>query len=210
MLDHNVLVRKAEGIETAGSLNILFSDKTGTITKGMLEVVEFFMPNGDTIPMDNLGLHSKVKALLDISIGKNTASMFDANHKVIGGNATDQALMKFIGEETYNVLTNESEYSVTNSQGFNSSNKFSQVEIKELGKTFYKGAPEKFLSIATKALDEDGNEVELNFDEINEKINTLASRAMRVLAFGYSNSSMTENDINDDVVLIGFVAIRMM
>ena len=208
MLDHNVLVRKAEGIETAGSLNILFSDKTGTITKGMLEVVEFFMPNGDTIPIDNLGLHSKVKALLDISIGKNTASMFDANHKVIGGNATDQALMKFIGEETYNVLTNESEYSVTNSQGFNSSNKFSQVEIKELGKTFYKGAPEKFLSIATKALDEDGNEVELNFDEINEKINTLASRAMRVLAFGYSNSSMTENVINDDVVLIGFVAIR--
>ena len=208
MLDHNVLVRKAEGIETAGSLNILFSDKTGTITKGMLEVVEFFMPNGDTIAIDNLGLHSKVKALLDISIGKNTASMFDANHKVIGGNATDQALMKFIGEETYNVLTNESEYSVTNSQGFNSSNKFSQVEIKELGKTFYKGAPEKFLSIATKALDEDGNEVELNFDEINEKINTLASRAMRVLAFGYSNSSMTENAINDDVVLIGFVAIR--
>ena len=208
MLDHNVLVRKAEGIETAGSLNILFSDKTGTITKGMLEVVEFFMPNGDTIPIDNLGLHSKVKALLDISIGKNTASMFDANHKVIGGNATDQALMKFIGEETYNVLTNESEYSVTNSQGFNSSNKFSQVEIKELGKTFYKGAPEKFLSIATKALDEDGNEVELNFDEINEKINTLASRAMRVLAFGYSNSSMTENAINDDVVLIGFVAMR--
>ena len=208
MLDHNVLVRKAEGIETAGSLNILFSDKTGTITKGMLEVVEFFMPNGDTIPMDNLGLHSKVKALLDISIGKNTASMFDANHKVIGGNATDQALMKFIGEETYNVLINESEYSVTNSQGFNSSNKFSQVEIKELGKTFYKGAPEKFLSIATKALDEDGNEVELNFDEINEKINTLASKAMRVLAFGYSNSSMTENVINDDVVLIGFVAIR--
>lgn len=208
MLDHNVLVRKAEGIETAGSLNILFSDKTGTITKGMLEVVEFFMPNGNTIPMNELSLHSKIKALLDISIGKNTASMFDANHKVIGGNATDQALMKFIGEETYNVLTTESEYSVNNSQGFNSSNKFSQVEINELGKTFYKGAPEKFLSVATRALDEDGNEVELNFDEINEKINALASKAMRVLAFGYSNSQMTENTINDDVVLIGFVAIR--
>ena len=208
MLDHNVLVRKAEGIETAGSLNILFSDKTGTITKGMLEVVEFFMPNGNTIPMNELSLHSKIKALLDISIGKNTASMFDANHRVIGGNATDQALMKFIGEETYNVLTTESEYSVNNSQGFNSSNKFSQVEINELGKTFYKGAPEKFLPVATRALDEDGNEVELNFDEINEKINALASKAMRVLAFGYSNSQMTENTINDDVVLIGFVANR--
>lgn len=39
----NVLVRKSIGIETAGSLNILFSDKTGTITKGQLEVVEFLM-----------------------------------------------------------------------------------------------------------------------------------------------------------------------
>ena len=42
MLDHNVLVRKPIGIETAGSLNILFSDKTGTITKGKLEVVNFY------------------------------------------------------------------------------------------------------------------------------------------------------------------------
>ena len=39
MLKKNVLVRKLVGIETAGSLNILFSDKTGTITKGKREVV---------------------------------------------------------------------------------------------------------------------------------------------------------------------------
>ena len=44
-LQSNVLVRKPIGIETAGSLNILFSDKTGTITKGELEVVEFFDGN---------------------------------------------------------------------------------------------------------------------------------------------------------------------
>ncbi|MBQ7454328.1 MAG: HAD-IC family P-type ATPase, partial [Selenomonadaceae bacterium] len=41
MLKDNVLVRKISGIETAGSLNLLFSDKTGTITKGQLEVVTF-------------------------------------------------------------------------------------------------------------------------------------------------------------------------
>ncbi len=50
MLKHNVLVRKSIGIETAGSLNILFSDKTGTITKGHLEVVNFF--NGDAKEID--------------------------------------------------------------------------------------------------------------------------------------------------------------
>jgi len=208
MLDHNVLVRKAEGIETAGSLNILFSDKTGTITKGMLEVVEFFTAEGDTIPLNQLKDYGKVKGLLDLAIGKNTASMFDGEHKVIGGNATDQALMKFIGEETYSLLTSNKDLAVNMSQGFNSANKFSQAEIKSLGKTFYKGAPEKFLAIAKKALDKDGNIIDLNYDELNNKINELASRAMRVLAFGYSENDLVENEINNDVVIIGLVAIR--
>ena len=38
MLKKNVLVRKLVGIETAGSMNILFTDKTGTLTVGKFEV----------------------------------------------------------------------------------------------------------------------------------------------------------------------------
>lgn len=208
MLEHNVLVRKAEGIETAGSLNILFSDKTGTITKGKLEVVEFYAGDGSAIELQELSKHSKIKGFVDLAIGKNTQSLFDAEHRVIGGNATEQALMKFLGEETYHVLASNEECVVDRMQGFNSANKFSQAYIKNLGKTFYKGAPEKFLSNAKKALDQDGNEVELKFDDVNMIINALASKAMRVLAFGYSNLEMTENTINDDVVLVGLVAIR--
>ncbi|MCR4923364.1 MAG: calcium-translocating P-type ATPase, PMCA-type [Lachnospiraceae bacterium] len=212
MLDHNVLVRKAVGIETAGSLNILFSDKTGTITKGSLEVVEFFTADGANIPMSEIKKHGKVKSLVNIAIGKNTASMFDGSHRVIGGNATDQALLRFLGEEEYNFLSRGSDkatdYSVGLSQGFNSSNKFSQVEIRELKQVFYKGAPEKLLAKAKRALNSDGKLIELIPDVVDTKINEYASRAMRVLAFGYSDSKFTENEINDDVVLIGFVAIR--
>lgn len=212
MLDHNVLVRKAVGIETAGSLNILFSDKTGTITKGSLEVVEFFTPDGANIPLDEIKSHGKVKSMVDIAIGKNTASMFDGEHRVIGGNATDQALMRFLGEDQYRFLSGgtdkETDYSVGLSQGFNSANKFSQAEIRELKQVFYKGAPEKFLAVAKKGLDAEGNVVDLFPDVVNEKINEYASRAMRVLAFGYSNSPFKQDTINDDVVLIGFVAIR--
>lgn len=212
MLDHNVLVRKAVGIETAGSLNILFSDKTGTITKGSLEVVEFFTPDGASIPLDEIKKHGKIKSMVDIAIGKNTASMFDGQHKVIGGNATDQALMRFLGEEQYRFLAGGTEkptdYSVGLSQGFNSANKFSQAEIRELKQVFYKGAPEKFISVAKKGLDANGNVVDLFPDVLNEKINEYASRAMRVLAFGYSDSPFKEDTINDDVVIIGLVAIR--
>ena len=205
---HTCALPISDGIETAGSLNILFSDKTGTITKGMLEVVEFFTPQGETIPLDQLKSHGKLKGLVDIAIGKNTASMFDATHKVIGGNATDQALMKFIGEEVFNLMAYNNECEADKFQGFNSANKFSQVHIKSMGKTFYKGAPERLLAVAKKALDKNGNEVALDFDELNEKINELASRAMRVLAFGYSSKDLVESKINDDVVLIGLVAIR--
>lgn len=208
MLEHNVLVRKAEGIETAGSLNILFSDKTGTITKGMLEVVEFFTADGNSIEISQLSKHSKLKGLIDLAIGKNIQSMFDANHKVIGGNATEQALMKFIGEDTYSILSSDEDCVVDCSQSFNSANKFSQAHINSLGRTFYKGAPEKFLAVAKKSLDIHGNEVDLDFDEVNMKINELATKAMRVLAFGYSSRDLVENEINDDVVLIGLVAIR--
>ena len=208
MLDHNVLVRKAEGIETAGSLNILFSDKTGTITKGELQVVEFFTAQGETIPLEKLREHNHVKSLLDIAIGRNTAAMFDSEHRVIGGNATDQALMKFLGEETFRVLSENPDCEITESQGFNSANKFSQVRIDSLGKTFYKGAPEKLTAAAKKALDAAGNEIALDQAKLDQKINELADRAMRVLAFGYSEKSMTENQINDDLVLIGLVAIR--
>lgn len=208
MLDHNVLVRKAEGIETAGSLNILFSDKTGTITKGRLEVVDFFTADGKSIEIPDLSKHSKVKGLVDLAIGKNTQSMFDDHHQVIGGNATDQAMMKFIGEETFHALEADKACVVTASQGFNSANKFSQARIDSLGKTFYKGAPEKLLAAAKQYLDADGNIRDIDKAALDKKIDELASKAMRVLAFGYSEKTLIENAIQDDVVIIGLVGIR--
>ncbi|MCI9531754.1 MAG: calcium-translocating P-type ATPase, PMCA-type [Lachnospiraceae bacterium] len=208
MLDHNVLVRKAEGIETAGSLNILFSDKTGTITKGMLEVVDFFTADGKSIEIPELGRHERVKSLLDFAIGKNTQSMFDSEHRVIGGNATDQALMKFIGEATFRSLEADKENAVTKSQGFNSTNKFSQARIDRQGKTFYKGAPERLLAMASKYMDGDGEIKDINKAALDQKIDALAAKAMRVLAFGYSEKDMAENKINDDIVIIGLVGIR--
>lgn len=208
MLDHNVLVRKAEGIETAGSLNILFSDKTGTITKGTLEVVDFFLGDGSSLDIKSMSKHSKVKGLVDLTVGKNTQSMFDANHKVIGGNATDQALLKFIGEETFHSLEQSKECVVTDQQGFNSTNKFSQARIDNLGKTFYKGAPERLLANAKKYLDEDGRVCDIDMAVLNRKIDELASKAMRVLCFGYSESAMVESKINEDIVIVGLVGIR--
>lgn len=205
MLDHHVLVRKAEGIETAGALNILFSDKTGTITKGELEVVEFFTADGTTVPLEQIDTYQDIRHHLDLAIGKNTSSMFDEEHRVIGGNATDQALMKFLGERTYLELQS-GQTEVLASQKFNSANKFSQAQIGN--RTYYKGAPERLLTKATHYLGTDGHLHPLDLRLLNNKIDSLAEKAMRVLAFGYAEGSMTEDQIGDDLILIGLTAIR--
>lgn len=203
LLEHNCLVRQAVGIETAGSLNILFSDKTGTITKGELEVVDVFGGSGLTFDKKD---DNAIRNLINIAIGRNTSALFDGEHKVVGGNATDQALMRFIGEDIFKTLSET--YEVTESQGFNSANKFSQSYIKSLKKTFYKGAPERLLEKAKKCIDVNGNVVDIDLNAINKKIDELAEDAKRVLAFGYSESPMTEDKINDDIVIIGLVGIR--
>ena len=199
MLQNNVLVRKPIGIETAGSLNILFSDKTGTITKGELEVVEFF--DGDL--KDSYQSSNYIKEYMGLCIGKNTGAMFDNNDKVIGGNATDKALLKFLGKNEMNSLN---DIKVIKSQGFNSANKYSGAELENV--TVYKGAPERLLGKATKYISENGQVVQIDKDKLNAKIDALADKAMRVLSFAYSQSELVEDTLPDDLVIVGFVGIR--
>ena len=199
MLQNNVLVRKPIGIETAGSLNILFSDKTGTITKGELEVVEFF--DGDL--KDSYQSSNYIKEYMGLCIGKNTGAMFDNNDKVIGGNATDKALLKFLGKNEMNSLN---DIKVVKSQGFNSANKYSAAELENV--TVYKGAPERLLGKATKYINQNGQVLPIDKDKLNAKIDSLADKAMRVLSFAYSESELIEDALPDDLVIVGFVGIR--
>ena len=57
-------------------------------------------------------------------------------------------------------------------------------------------------------LDENGNVVAIDKKKINDKIDRLAERAMRVLSFAYSESELIEDTLPDDLVMVGFVGIR--
>lgn len=199
MLKRNVLVRKPIGIETAGSLNILFSDKTGTITKGKLEVVEFF--DGDI--ENSFDKSESIKEIISLCIGKNTDAMFDANGNVIGGNATDKALLNFLTQTQVDKYEN---VKVEKFQQFNSTNKYSASQM--AGKTVYKGAPERLLGKATKYINSNGEVLDIDKDKVNAKIDALAVKAMRVLSFAYSEKNLEDNTLPDDLVIVGFVGIR--
>lgn len=199
LLDSQVLVRKPVGIETAGSLNVLFSDKTGTITKGKLEVVEFF----DGAVQDSYQTSTAIQEVLGLCIGRNTGAMFDEHGQVIGGNATDKALLTYLTQERFDTLK---DVHIEQAQQFNSANKYSAAQIN--GKTYYKGAPERLLAKATHYLDESGEKQPLDLARINEKIDQLAEKSMRVLSFAYSESGLVEDTLPTDLVIVGFVGIR--
>ena len=95
MLKDNVLVRKLVGIETAGNINILFTDKTGTLTKGKLEVIGLLDGNGNEISYTMM--NSKIKDYYNMSLAINNESVYDFdNNKIIGGNITDRALLNYV------------------------------------------------------------------------------------------------------------------
>lgn len=205
MLKDNVLVRKIVGIETAGSLNLLFSDKTGTITKGKLEVVKIYdgALNGynsiEEIPTPI------VNSLVD-NIITNTQSVLSGDGEeltVVGGNATERCLVNF----AKGFKTQPKEYSEI--LPFNSTNKYSYVTLTN-GLTLVKGAPERVLPLCTSYLDANGNQKSIvNKGSIDKVMTGLAERAMRVLLFAYTKDKIFDGNLKSaNLTLVGFVGIR--
>ena len=206
MLKDNILVRKITGIETAGSLNLLFSDKTGTITKGELEVVTFF--NGDTVEILNVcDVKGELGKLLSISIYHNTDAII-SNNSVIGGNATEKACLKYISS-----VENIKNIDKVRTISFSSVNKYSATEIKgEYNFTLIKGAPEKILNRCKYYYNENGDKIDfaLNKGKIDNLINELANRAIRVIAIAITEESLDGDKLpkSNNWRFIGILGIR--
>lgn len=203
MAKDNVLVRKINGLETAGSLSILFSDKTGTITEGRLSVVE--IATGNVKVFDGLKKMATPLAMDVITgIGINNSAVA-SNGSIIGGNSTDRALMSFlVTSDAVNSLSRED---VRNFNAFDSNKKSSSVTITCNGKsvTYVKGAPEKIIEKCTHYIDEDGvvkELVEKNY--LTSYIDTQAGRSMRLLAVAKADG---EKD-DEELTLICVISIR--
>lgn len=194
MLKDNVLVRKLVGIETAGSLNVLLTDKTGTLTKGVLKVTEFVTP--DNKVFKDVSELKKIKnyEVIYNSFYYNNASII-SEAGIIGGNSTDRALLEFI---KYDKIINER---VIKKEPFDSKYKYSSVTLSN-GITYYKGAKEVLLSKCKKYLNSFGNEVSfINKSLIEKKIDMYTKNSGRVLIFAYGKDK-------DNLTLLGFVNIK--
>lgn len=201
MLKSNVMVRKMTGIETAGSLNILFTDKTGTLTKGKMEML-YFMGNDfkKYHKESELKKYSKYYSIIKKSIIYNNASTYTSDNKtIVGGNITDRAILKFIEYDK------NSNIKIIDTVPFDSKNKYSLSLIDDRGKlALIKGAPEKILSSCTYYYDNNG-EIKrlLNTKSIELKLKEETSKGARIIAFATSKTKELRN-----LTLVGFALIK--
>ena len=200
MLKSNVLVRKLVGIETTGSLNILFTDKTGTLTKGKLEVLE--MISGELTHYSKSSQLSKNNKYLEIvkkcTLWNNKSILSEG--KVLGGNSTDRALINFFHEKYPNP------YKILAEQPFDSNLKYSSLTVLEnnLTRTYIKGASEKLLPKCRRFLTQNGEEKPfLTKKNIESEINRLTKTGCRVLSMAYSH----EKELTS-LVFVGLIAIK--
>ena len=203
MAKDNVLVRKINGLETAGSLSILFSDKTGTITEGKLSVVE--LATGNVTKFQKLSqVKPELAADLITGIGINNSASVSKGD-IIGGNSTDRALMAFLVDSK--VADSLSKEDVRNFNAFDSNKKSSSVTVTRNGKsvTYIKGAPERIIDRCTHYIDENGVEkklVEKNY--LTSYMNEQAGRSMRLLAVAKCDGVSDEGELT----LICVLSIR--
>lgn len=202
MIKHNVLAKHTNKIPEAGNIQLLCTDKTGTLTVGKLVPVYNVLADGtkEVSEVDSANAMFKMNVIL------NSSGMYDENGDIVGGNATERALLTMVSHEEFKDIKNN--VPVVNKQNFNSANKYSAVETG--GKetiTYYKGAPEKLIEKAKSFVTEDGIKP-LVKEDVYKVIAGYTDKAMRVIATGYSKSPLKENELPDDLVLISLVAIR--
>ncbi len=205
MLKDHVLVRKLVGIETAGSLNILFTDKTGTLTRGHLQVSRLLTGDGTEYrKAADVKRHKGLWDWVERSCTVNSESLV-ADGRAVGGNATDRALLHYVLPLPSGAKGGPAGRRVA----FDSARKFSAAELPERGVYLVKGAPEKLLDACTRYVDEAGEIRPLNSrHRLKARWEEMTRQAMRVLALAISENAVDDSGRFSRLILIGLVGIR--
>ncbi|MEC9229349.1 MAG: HAD-IC family P-type ATPase, partial [SAR324 cluster bacterium] len=209
LLRANVLVRKLLGIETSGSLNILFSDKTGTLTEGRLQVAAVL--TGDSKNYNDLTeVPEPVMNEIGFGLRNNTSASIDLTDPekplIVGANSTEKALLQFLGKK----LAEKDDLQVVADIPFNSAYKFSATQVDgSRSLTLVKGASEIVIASCTHYLDSEGKTQPLNdHDELKHSMAELSDRAMRLIGLAYSEEPINGTSLPEKLTLVSVFGLR--
>lgn len=196
----NILAKNPGKIPELAYVDIICTDKTGTLTTGIMTPKKIIDGFGNDVNKDSV-LWNNIKA----NISLNNSATFDSENNITGGNSIDRAVLSLVNPETYADI--QKKYPVKLKQVFNSSNKYSAFTTKD-GVTYYKGAPEKLIEHCTKVMDSSGEIVENNDnDTLSNAITAMTSNAMRCIAVTMADGDLVENEIPNDMTFLGIIGV---
>ncbi len=206
MIRDQVLVRKPVGIEAAGSMDLLFTDKTGTLTEGKMSVGSILLANGEELPSFRaLARRSPSLArLYDISCRYNTSATISEG-EILGGNATERALLASLPKESSLALR------VCDQLPFDSTRKFSAVALEGTSERYLiKGAPERLLPHLRYAMDTEGKRRPLGdlSSALFERIGHLTRDGGRVLLLAFGDRFPKDFSSLGELTLLCAVLLR--
>ena len=199
----NILAKNTGKIPELAYVNLICTDKTGTLTTG--EMTSTVMINGNC--QDIFNKESSLNELIDLNICMNNSAVFDSNGNITGGNSIDRAVLDMLSPEDAQKIQNKA--IMKKRVPFSSENKFSAVTLNNGANDFtvYKGAPEKLIEKCKFYLDNDGIVTELTEEKrkaLKSHIKGLTEKAMRCIALTISDQT---DDLPDEMNLLGIIGV---
>jgi calcium-translocating P-type ATPase len=200
----NILAKNTGKIPELAYVNLICTDKTGTLTTG--EMTSTVMINGNC--QDIFNKESPLNELIDLNICMNNSAVFDSNGNITGGNSIDRAVLDMLSPEDAQKIQNKA--IMKKRVPFSSENKFSAVTLNNGANDFtvYKGAPEKLIEKCKFYLDNDGIATELTEEKrkaLKSHIKGLTEKAMRCIALTISDK--TDDGLPDEMNLLGVIGV---
>lgn len=200
----NILAKNTGKIPELAYVNLICTDKTGTLTTG--EMTSTVMINGNC--QDIFNKESSLNELIDLNICMNNSAVFDSNGNITGGNSIDRAVLDMLSPEDAQKIQNKA--IMKKRVPFSSENKFSAVTLNNGANDFtvYKGAPEKLIEKCKFYLDNDGIVTELTEEKrkaLKSHIKGLTEKAMRCIALTISDK--TDDGLPDEMNLLGVIGV---
>lgn len=209
MIKHNVLAKNTHKIPEAGNIQILCTDKTGTLTYGNLIPITNYLGDGSQVDFNS---DLPVSRFIAADILFNTGAAFDDDGKIVGGTSTQRALLSALDVNSKLFKSVQKEIKTLDKIPFDSANKFSAVRVmrKNDEKQFvlYTGAPELILEHVTKYIDVNGVSHSIDKNKMLKIIRENAKQAKRVLALAYNAGNKLDSKLPDNLTLISLVSIR--